>query len=108
MPLALAGAVLAGGVAGGCAARTSGVPVGELWATHCASCHGDDGGGHPARRTLEPRLDLRRSAMLAAGDGGLVFQRVAYGYATMPGFAHKLPQGDIELLAAHAAELARR
>lgn len=46
--------------------------------------------------------------MLAVGDRGLVFQRIAYGYATMPGFAHKLPRGDIESLAELAEELAKR
>jgi mono/diheme cytochrome c family protein len=82
--------------------------VGELWSEHCASCHGANGHGVPARRGLEPRSDLRRSEMIAAGDRGLIFQRIAYGYATMPGFAHKLERGDIELLVEFAAELAER
>lgn len=92
----------------GCGSPRSGVPVGELWSTHCAVCHAEDGHGVPARRSLEPLVDLRRSQMLAAGESGLAFQRIAYGYASMPGFAHKLPRGDIEALAARAAELAKR
>jgi len=95
-------------VALGCGSPRSGVPVGELWREHCAACHGDDGHGVPARRSLEPLVDLRRSRLLADGASGLVFQRIAYGYATMPGFAHKLPRGDIEALAELAAELAKR
>jgi mono/diheme cytochrome c family protein len=105
---ALGLALCAAACALGCGSPRSGVPASELWSEHCASCHGADGRGVPARRGLEPRVDLRRSEMLAAGDRGLAFQRVAYGYATMPGFAHKLERGDIELLVEFAAELATR
>ena len=41
-----------------------------------------------------------RSSCPRAGDAGLVFQRIAYGYGTMPGFAHKLERGDLEMLTA--------
>ena len=93
----------------GCGAETSATPVEDLWTEHCAGCHAVDGSGVPARRGLEPRLDLHRSAMLGAeGSPGLVFQRIAYGYNTMPGFAHKLPRGDIERLAKFTAELVAR
>lgn len=95
-------------VLAGCGSPRSGVPIVELWDTHCASCHGADGRGVQARRGLEPLVDLRKSRMIANGDRGLVFQRIAYGYATMPGFAHKLERGDIEALAELAAELAKR
>lgn len=105
---ALALVLLGAACALGCDSPRSGVPATELWAEHCASCHGADGRGVPARRGLEPRVDLRRSEMIAAGDSGLVFQRIAYGYATMPGFAHKLERGDIELLVELVAELAKR
>jgi mono/diheme cytochrome c family protein len=105
--LALAAALVAG--LAGCGAETSAAPVEALWSEHCAGCHGADGSGVPARRGLEPRLDLRRSAMLGPrGSPGLVFQRVAYGYNTMPGFAHKLSRGDIERLARFTAELVAR
>jgi mono/diheme cytochrome c family protein len=99
---------VAAALGAGCGAPRSGVAVETLWAEHCAACHGADGRGTRARRTLEPRLDLARSEMIARGDQGLVFQRIAYGYAAMPGFAHKLPRGDIEQLAALAARLAGR
>ena len=29
---------------------------------------------------------------------GPIYQRISYGYGTMPGFAHKLERGDLELL----------
>jgi len=100
--------LLAALLAPGCGAPTSGRPVAELWSEHCANCHGEDGHGNPARRRLDPRIDLRRSEMIAKGDRGLVFQRIAYGYAAMPGFIHKLPQGDIENLVKLCTTLARR
>jgi len=101
-------AVLVVALAFGCGSPTSGRPITELWKDHCANCHGDDGHGDPARRRLDPRIDLRRSEMIAAGDSGLVFQRIAYGYGAMPGFIHKMPRGDVEQLAAFCATLARR
>ena len=101
-------AILALAVAA-CGPETSSAPVEGLWSEHCAACHGADGSGVPARRGLEPRLDLRRSGMLRPGGSpGLVFQRIAYGYSTMPGFAHKLSRGDIERLAKFTAELVAR
>ena len=104
----LAGALFATLATLGCGPETSGVPVAELWSQHCSSCHGEDGRGHPARRRLEPRLDLSRSPMVEGRSRGLIFQRIAYGYATMPGFAHKLPQGDMEQLAGFVERLAPR
>lgn len=100
--------VLAAAFGAGCGAPRSGIAVETLWSEHCARCHGEDGRGVRARRTLEPQLDLARSEMIARGARGLVFQRIAYGYGAMPGFAHKLPRGDIEDLAALAARLAGR
>jgi mono/diheme cytochrome c family protein len=84
--------------AAGCGAETSGTPVAELWSGNCASCHGEDGRGHPARRRLEPALDLGRSELVARGARGLLHQRISWGYGTMPGFSHRLPPGDIEKL----------
>jgi mono/diheme cytochrome c family protein len=95
-------------VAAGCGAETSGTPAAELWREHCASCHGADGRGHPARRRLEPRLDLARSALVAGRERGLIYQRIAYGYANMPGFAHKMPRGDLELMVGFVERFAAR
>ncbi len=92
----------------GCGPPTSGVAVETLWVEHCQRCHAADGRGDPAQLALEPRLDLTASAMVRAGDRGLVFQRIAYGYATMPGFAHKLERGDVEMLAAHTLAFGKR
>jgi len=91
-----------------CGSPSSGIEVAALWSEHCQRCHAADGRGDPAQLALEPRLDLTVSAMVRAGDRGLVFQRIAYGYATMPGFAHKLERGDLEKLAEHTLAIGRR
>ena len=98
---------VAGLAAEGCGPPTSGRPVGELWTELCAGCHAADGTGVPARRGLDPGVDLRRSEVVRAGDRGLVFQRIANGTVLMPGFGHKLPQGDLELLTEFVLNLPR-
>jgi len=91
-----------------CSSPSSGIPVATLWEEHCQRCHGADGRGVAAQRALAPRVDLTASPMVRNGDRGLIFQRIAYGYATMPGFAHKLERGDIEDLARHVMALGGR
>ncbi len=90
-----------------CGAVGSGESAERLYEQQCASCHGGDGRGAPARRGLEPRLDFSRSLLVAKRDRKLLFQRIAYGYNTMPGFAHRLSQGDLELLAAYVERFAK-
>ena len=84
---------------GGCAPSPNSESARQLYASQCASCHADDGRGVPARRGLEPRLDLTRSKLVVNREKGLIYQRIAFGYLTMPGFAHKLSQDELELLA---------
>lgn len=81
-----------------CGAPRSGRSAEELWGEHCLRCHGEDGRGRAVQRGLDPGLDLTASRMVANRTRGLVFQRIAYGYGAMPGFAHKLELGDLELL----------
>ena len=101
------GALAALALTAACAPPTSGVPVAELWTANCARCHAQDGRGVAALRTLDPRLDLVASELVGRGDRGLVYQRIAWGYAGMPGFAHKLEQGDLELLTQFVLDLAK-
>jgi len=91
-------ALAAAALAAGCGPPTSGQSAEELWREHCRNCHGDDGRGDRARRALAPRLDLTRSPLVRGGQRGPIYQRISYGYATMPGFVHKLERGDLELL----------
>lgn len=91
-----------------CGAERSGESAEVLWQKHCSSCHGEDGRGVRALRGLTPRLDLSRSGMVASRARGLIYQRIAFGYGTMPGYSHKLPQGDLELLAEFVERFAKR
>lgn len=86
---------------GACGSPSSGLPVATLWTEHCQRCHGPDGRGLAGLRGLAPRVDLTTSPLVRDRARGPIFQRIAYGYATMPGFAHKLERGDIEALAEH-------
>lgn len=99
--LALAGAAAA------CGPPTSGKPVAELWSENCAQCHGAEGTGHPGWKGTDPKVDLTVSALARQDARGLIFQRIAYGYGTMPGFAHKLERGDLELLTQYVVELSQ-
>jgi mono/diheme cytochrome c family protein len=94
--------------AGACGAPTSGKSAVQLWEENCQRCHGPDGTGDPAQRTLAPNVDLTRSPAVRAGDRLRIYQKISYGYGTMPGFAHRLERGDLELLADHALTFARR
>lgn len=101
------GGLAALALATACAPRTSGVPVAELWAANCARCHAQDGRGVAALRALDPKLDLVASELVTRRERGLVYQRIAWGYAGMPGFAHKLEPGDLELLTQFVLDLAK-
>lgn len=90
-----------------CAPPTSGIPASELWAANCARCHAPDGRGVAALRALDPKLDLVASELVARRERGLVYQRIAWGYAGMPGFSHKLEQGDLELLTQYVLDLGK-
>jgi len=90
-----------------CGPPTSGIPVAELWSANCVRCHAEDGRGVRAQRALDPKLDLVASDVVRGGERGLVYQRIAWGYAGMPGFAHKLEQGDLELLTQYVLDLAK-
>lgn len=81
--------------------------VSELWAEHCARCHGDDGRGVEPQKTFYPQVDLTRSEMIAESARGPIYQRIAFGWGTMPGFEHKLRQRDLERLVKFSIELGR-
>jgi mono/diheme cytochrome c family protein len=104
-PIALAAALVA---LAACAPERSGASAEQLWQEQCARCHGADGTGIRALRGLEPKLDLARSTMISKRDRRQIYQRIANGSVTMPGFAHKLPQGDIELLVEFVERFGKR
>lgn len=83
---------------GACGSPTSGKAAATLWTEQCARCHGEDGRGDPRQLSLAPALDLTRSILVRRQARGLIYQRITQGYGSMPGFAHKLERGDVELL----------
>jgi mono/diheme cytochrome c family protein len=91
-----------------CSPHSSPEMVRGLWEDNCASCHGDDGRGAPASRGLEPRLDLARSEIVLGGSTELAYERIALGYGTMPGFAHRLDRAQIEALVDYMSTLVKR
>lgn len=73
----------------------------ELYARHCASCHGDDGRGDPRRRELDAGLDLTTSELVRSGADGLIYRSIAYGFEGMPAFSHKLSLEEMQALTRH-------
>ena len=90
-------------VLAGCGPKAS-----ELWSEHCTECHGPDGRGVEARRAFYPRVDLTRSPLIADHARGSIYQRVAFGWGTMPGFKHKLEPRELNQLVDFAIELVGR
>lgn len=75
------------------------VTAADLYAEHCASCHGPDGRGDPRRLGFYPQVDLTSSRLVRRGEDGLIYRRIAYGYGAMPGFRHKLAINQMVALA---------
>ncbi len=96
--------VLALAVAG-CGPPTSGKTGAELYGEHCARCHGADGQGDPRTLSLSPNSDLTRSQLVHRRARGPIYLRITQGYGSMPGFAHKLERGDVDLLVDYVLEL---
>lgn len=101
---AIVGAALA---VAGCGGLGSGTPVRELWEANCQRCHGVDGRGVPALRGVEPELDLTRSRIVRAGRRAEIRRVIAVGDVRMPGFGHRLPNGDVEALVDLVLEMSR-
>ncbi|MEO8196239.1 MAG: cytochrome c [Thermoanaerobaculia bacterium] len=89
----------------GCGAPTSGKSAAELYGEHCTRCHGADGRGDPRALSLSPNSDLTRSRLVRRRARGPIFLRITQGYGSMPGFAHKLERGDVDLLVDYVLEL---
>jgi mono/diheme cytochrome c family protein len=79
----------------------------ELFAKHCASCHGKDG----QAKTLKARLKHARN--LTDGDwqdtvsDERIFNSIARGKGKMPGFSKKLSDSEIDSLVTYVRSLKR-
>ena len=69
----------------------------EHWADHCASCHGNDGGGDMpvGRRVYPPAPDMRTPRTQRLTDGEL-FYAIEQGipWTAMPGWSTGTPDGE--------------
>lgn len=70
----------------------------QLYEKYCSECHGEDGRGDDSLRQGNEKVDLLASAHIRDGDREFVYRRVAYGYAQMPAYLHKLDPPDLERL----------
>lgn len=67
-----------------------------LYARYCARCHGDDGRGDAEKNLLNPGLDLTASDWAADGARTEIHERIADGHGSMPGFAKRLSEDELE------------
>ena len=85
------------------------VPQGdELYAVHCAECHGLNGEGDLQRVEFYPGLDLQSSALVRGGRSGPIYRILRQGFGAMPGFDHKLEHDELAALTEHVLEIGRR
>lgn len=79
-----------------CGPRIGGREPAALYAEFCARCHGDDGRGDPELVGDKPGLDLTTSRWIRRGDRAEVRERIADGHGSMPAFARKLSEDELE------------
>lgn len=77
----------------------------DLYARHCARCHGDRGEGDQRALRLYPGLDLIASPMGRLADRVAIRQRIAEGEGPMPAFKRRLDPGEIEKLVEYTIQL---
>lgn len=70
----------------------------QLYLKYCSKCHGEAGRGDESLRQANEKVDLLISEPIRDGDREWVARRIAYGYAQMPAYIHKLDPPDLERL----------
>ena len=96
----------------GCAADTPALPLGpdgnpdpvlvvgrDVWSQHCASCHGGGGGGDSG-----PKLS-GGTVLEAFPDPADEVQLILDGKGSMPGFAGKLSESQLEAVVRYTREV---
>ena len=84
------------------------VPQGdELYALHCAECHGSSGEGDQQRIEFYPGLDLQSSELVRGGRSGPIYRIIRQGFGAMPGFDHKLEHDEIAALTDFVLDIGR-
>ena len=79
----------------------------ELYADHCARCHGPRGEGKPRALKLYPHVDLHASPMSREGNREAIRMRIEEGAGPMPAFKRRLTPAEIAKLVDYTIRLSR-
>jgi mono/diheme cytochrome c family protein len=79
----------------------------ELYAKHCASCHGKDGRAKTFKAKLNHARDLSDQAWQGDASDERIFNAIMNGKRKMPGFSKKLSEPEIDALVSYVRALKR-
>jgi mono/diheme cytochrome c family protein len=87
--------------------RSSAQNAAELYAKHCASCHGKDGRAKTFKAKLNHARDLSDRAWQDDASDERIFNAIMNGKRKMPGFSKKLSEPEIDALVSYVRALKR-
>jgi mono/diheme cytochrome c family protein len=79
----------------------------ELYAKHCASCHGKDGRAKTLKAKIKHARDLTDQAWQDDASDERIFNAIMNGKRKMPGFSKKLSEPEIDALVSYVRALKR-
>lgn len=85
--------------------RSSTRSAAELYAKHCASCHGKDGRAKTFKAKRNHARDLTDQAWQDDASDERIFNAIMNGKRKMPGFSKKLSEQEIETLVSYVRAL---
>jgi mono/diheme cytochrome c family protein len=97
--------VLVGRSASGESQNNSAKSAPELYAKHCASCHGSDGRAKTFKGKLKHARNLTDSEWQGNVSDERIFNSVMNGKGRMPGYGKKLSEQQIDSLVAYVRGL---
>ena len=80
----------------------------ELYAKHCASCHGKDGRAKTLKGKLNHTRDLTDAAWQDDATDERLFNSITNGKHKMPSFSKKLSEQEINSLVSYVRGLKRK
>lgn len=91
----------------GQASHRSARSAAELYAKHCASCHGKDGQAKTLKAKLKQARDLTDPVWQEKTSDERLFNSIMNGKRKMPSFSKKLSEQEIEALVSYVRDLKR-
>ena len=85
--------------------QSSGRSASELYAKHCASCHGKDGRAKTLKGKLNHARDLTDGAWQDDATDERLFNSITNGKHKMPSFSKKLSEPEINSLVSYVRGL---